>query len=99
MQKSRWTTEKSNLIIERDNWELEKANLIKETDFLKAEKARLEAEKKELSKLGFWHHQKKSFQSLTPEARKLKKEQEEQRLQELRDKGQTSSQKGKTPLR
>ncbi|TGJ75269.1 hypothetical protein EYR41_002207 [Orbilia oligospora] len=81
IERNNWKLRKNDLIIERDNWKMERdfltteaSDLRAEIDFLTTQRDRLEAEKKELPKLGFWEHQRRSFLSLTPEARKQKRE-------------------------
>ncbi|EGX48306.1 hypothetical protein AOL_s00080g431 [Orbilia oligospora ATCC 24927] len=62
LRKNHLILERINLTTEREGLTMETSGLRAEIDFLTAEKDR------------FWHSQKKSFQSLTPEARKQKKE-------------------------
>ncbi|KAF3297187.1 hypothetical protein TWF132_008542 [Orbilia oligospora] len=84
-------TERIKLIKEAKELEIETIDLttelnslIREVDHLKAESYLLKAKKRKLEGRGFWEYQRKSFLSLTPERRKLKKEQELSRLQELK---------------
>ncbi|KAF3172082.1 hypothetical protein TWF788_009525 [Orbilia oligospora] len=72
--------EAKELEIETIDLKIERDSLIGEVDHLKVERVLLETKKGEFLSRGFWFHQRKAFQSLTPEARKLKKEQS---LQEL----------------